>query len=144
MAQPQIIIDDEFKYLLPPLDAETYAALEANLLQHGCRDALVLWDNILIDGHNRYEILSKHGLPFNTISKDFDSREEVLIWIVSTQVARRNLSPLHLSHYRGLHYKADKKMHGRPKKGEQVQKRYQSDTFSLPTATRLVERRTSV
>jgi len=138
--QPEIIIDDEFKYLLPPLDAETYAALEANLLQHGCRDALVLWDNILIDGHNRYEILSKHGLPFNTVNKDFDSREEVLIWIVSTQVARRNLSPLQLSHFRGLHYKADKKVQGRFAKSEQVCKNRHSDGFSESTATRLAEK----
>jgi len=109
---PKIIIDQEFKALLPALDKETFALLEENLLQNGCRDSIVLWGDILIDGHNRYEICSKHGIEFNTINRDFTSREEALIWIISTQVSRRNLSHIQLSHFRGLHYIADKKMHG--------------------------------
>jgi hypothetical protein len=32
----------------------------------GCRDALVLWD-VLVDGHNRYGICTKHGIAFKTI-----------------------------------------------------------------------------
>jgi len=109
---PKIIIDQEFKALLPALDNDTYALLEENLLQNGCRDSIVLWGDILIDGHNRYEICSKHGIEFNTISRDFASREEALIWIISTQVSRRNLNQIQLSHFRGLHYMADKKIQG--------------------------------
>jgi hypothetical protein len=71
---------------------------------------LILWNGILIDGHNRYEISQKHGIPFNTINKEFDSRDDVLIWIVSTQIARRNLSPIQLSFFRGLHYNAAKRL----------------------------------
>ena len=108
----KIIIDEEFKALLPALDKDTYALLEENLLQNGCRDSIVLWGNVLIDGHNRYEICSKHKIPFNTVSRDFASREEALIWIISTQVSRRNLSPIQLSHFRGLHYKMDKLIQG--------------------------------
>ena len=107
-----ILIDEEFRDLLPALDAETYALLEENLLENGCRDALIIWNNTLIDGHNRYEICTKHDIPFSTISKEFASREEVLIWIVSTQVSRRNLTPIQLSYYRGRHYRADKIVQG--------------------------------
>ncbi|MDR2714036.1 MAG: hypothetical protein LBB42_00665 [Coriobacteriales bacterium] len=106
----KIIIDQEFKDLLPPLDSETFALLEENILEHGCRDSLVLWQGILIDGHNRYAICTKHKIPFSTTTKDFATREDVLIWIISTQVARRNLTPLQLSHCRGLHYQADKRI----------------------------------
>ena len=105
-----IIIDEEFKALLPALDKDTYAMLEENLIRNGCGDSIVLWDNVLIDGHNRYEICRKRQIPFSTVNKDFTSREEALIWIISTQVSRRNLSPIQLSHFRGLHYMADKKM----------------------------------
>jgi len=104
----EIIIDEEFKKLLPELDKETYAWLEESLLEYGCQNPLVLWNGILIDGHNRYEIIKRHDLPFRTISMEFDSREHVIIWIISTQVARRNLTPLQLSHFRGLHYNTDK------------------------------------
>ena len=105
-----IIIDEEFKGLLPALDKETFRLLEENVIQNGCRDSLVLWGDTLIDGHNRYEICTKHEIPFNTINRDFDSREEALIWIITTQVSRRNLTPLQLSNFRGLHYKADRKI----------------------------------
>ena len=105
-----IIIDEEFKSLLPALDKETYTSLEENLISNGCRDALILWNDILIDGHNRYDICSKNNIPFNTVNKDFASREEVLIWIISNQVSRRNLTQMQLSFFRGLHYKADKKI----------------------------------
>jgi hypothetical protein len=73
-----IIIDEEFISILPALDKETYALLEENLIEYGCRDSLILWDNILIDGHNRYEICTKHDIPFNTVDREFNSREDVL------------------------------------------------------------------
>ena len=130
----QIIIDEEFKSLLPALDSETYARLEENLLQHGCRDAVVLWNGTLIDGHNRYEICTKHGIPFNTVDKEFDSREEVLIWIISTQVARRNLSPMQLTHFRGLHYRAVKKLRGRYDRKDHIR---HSDGYAEWTSQKL-------
>ena len=103
-----IIIDEEFKGLLPMLDSETLKLLEGNIIENGCRDALVLWNNILIDGHNRYEICTRLDIQFNTVAKEFESREEAKIWIITTQVSRRNLSPKQLSHYRGLHYRAER------------------------------------
>ncbi|MCL2425314.1 MAG: hypothetical protein FWD05_03145 [Oscillospiraceae bacterium] len=106
----EIIIDEEFERILPKLDERTYAELEENILKYGCREPLVLWNGILIDGHNRYKILQKHDLSVNTIDMEFDSRDEVLIWIISTQIGRRNLNPLQLSFYRGLHYHADKRI----------------------------------
>ena len=144
---PNIIIDNEFKALLPALDADTYALLEENLIQNGCRDSLVLWGDILIDGHNRYEICTKHDIPYNTINKEFASREEALIWIISTQVSRRNLKPIQLSYYRGLHYQADKIIQGTKNQyviksdneAENVTKseKGQNDTFHFSTKNRL-------
>ena len=90
----EIIIDEQFKSLLPALDAKTYALLEENLLLNGCMYPLVVWNGILIDGHNRYEICTKNNIPFKTVDKEFASRDEVLIWIISTQVSRRNLTPI--------------------------------------------------
>jgi len=108
----EIIIDQEFKFLLPALDETTYARLEENILEHGCMQPLVLWNGILIDGYNRYEIVQKHGLPFKTTDMEFDSRDDVIIWIISTQISRRNLTPKQLTYFRGLHYITDKRVQG--------------------------------
>ena len=57
-------IDPEFKALIPPLTPDERAGLEASILTEGCRDALIVWGDILIDGHNRYEICTKHNIPY--------------------------------------------------------------------------------
>ena len=85
-------IDNEFKNLIPALTDEEYKGLEQSILSEGCRDALVLWGDILIDGHNRYEICTKHGIAFNTVQKDFDSRDDAMLWMIDNQKARRNLN----------------------------------------------------
>lgn len=63
-------------------------------MKEGCRDALVLWGDILIDGHNRYEICTKHNIPYKTVQKEFGSREAVIEWIILNRFGRRNL-PAH-------------------------------------------------
>ena len=85
-------IDNEFKALIPPLTEDEKNGLEQSLLNEGCRDALVLWGDILIDGHNRYEICTKHGIPYTTIQKDFESRNAVKLWMMQNQLSRRNLN----------------------------------------------------
>ena len=62
-----IIVNEELKAYIDPLTPEEHAALERSILTEGCRDALVLWGDVLVDGHNRYGICQKHGLPFNTV-----------------------------------------------------------------------------
>lgn len=87
----QIKIDPEFQHLIPPLSTEEYSGLEQSLLDEGCRDALVVWDGTLIDGHNRYEICKRHGIPFETVERFFANRDAAIEWIILNQFGRRNL-----------------------------------------------------
>ena len=84
----KIITDLEFQRLSPILDKDAYAMLEKSLLELGCRDALVTWNGILIDGYDQYRICMEHDIPFCTVSMDFASRDEVIIWIIKNQVGR--------------------------------------------------------
>jgi hypothetical protein len=59
-----IILDKEFQALIPPLSAEEKAQLEENIVAEGCRDALITWQGILLDGHNRFEICERLNIPF--------------------------------------------------------------------------------
>ena len=88
-----IKIDQEFQSLIPPLTIDEYNQLEQNLITDGIRDPLVIWNGILIDGHNRYDISQKHNLEFKTIEMQFDNRDDVKIWIINNQLGRRNLLP---------------------------------------------------
>lgn len=86
-------IDPEFQAYIPALTDEERAQLEANLVAEGCRDPLVIWGDIVVDGHNRFEICTRLGLPFDTVQKEFQDRDAALDWMDAHQLGRRNLSP---------------------------------------------------
>jgi len=88
-----IIIKEELRAYIDPLTQDEFAALEHSLLNEGCRDALVLWGDILVDGHNRYGICRKHGLPFNTVQNtSFQSMDDVHLWMIDNHLGRRSVS----------------------------------------------------
>lgn len=88
-----VVVNEELKAYIDPLTSEEYEALERSLLAEGCRDALVLWGDVLVDGHNRYAICSKHGLPFQTVQNTrFQSMEDVHLWMIDQHLGRRSVS----------------------------------------------------
>jgi hypothetical protein len=88
-----IVVNEELKAYIDPLTPEEYEALERSLLAEGCRDALVLWGEVLVDGHNRYGICRKHGLPFQTVQNArFRSLEDVHLWMIDQHLGRRSIS----------------------------------------------------
>ena len=87
-----LIIDNDFKNLIPPLTDDEFAQLEKNILRDGIRDPLVVWKNTLIDGHNRHKIAQQHNLPFSVTEMQFLSRNDAIIWIIKNQFGRRNLT----------------------------------------------------
>lgn len=91
-AQNTVKIDDEFKNLIPPLADDEFQQLEENILRDGIQDSLKTWRGILIDGHNRYQIAQKHGLPFKVTEMEFADRDAVKMWIVQNQFGRRNVN----------------------------------------------------
>lgn len=88
-----IVVNEELKAYIDPLTPEEYESLERSLLAEGCRDALVLWGDVLVDGHNRYEICRKHDLPFQTVQNTrFQSIEDVYLWMIDHHLGRRSVS----------------------------------------------------
>jgi hypothetical protein len=88
-----IVVNEELKAYIDPLTPEEHEALERSLLAEGCRDALVLWGNVLVDGHNRYGICRKHGLSFQTVQNPrFKSIEDVHLWMIDQHLGRRSIS----------------------------------------------------
>ena len=88
-----ITVNEELLAYIDPLTADEHGALERSLLAEGCRDALVLWGDVLVDGHNRYGICSKHGIPFSTVQNTlFKSMDDVHLWMIEQHLGRRSLS----------------------------------------------------
>lgn len=90
---PDITVQPELLAYIDPLTPEENEALERSILEEGCRDALVLWGNVLVDGHNRYRICTQHGLPFQTVQNTrFQNMEDVHLWMIDQHLGRRSVS----------------------------------------------------
>lgn len=88
-------IDPELNNVLPKLLDADYKALEQSLLREGYKGApIMVWGDVIVDGHNRYEICNKHNIPYEVKSVEFASKEEAIIWMVRQQLGRRTLTPL--------------------------------------------------
>lgn len=87
-----IQIDKEFHSLIPPLSKEEYKLLEDSIVKEGCREALVLWNNTIVDGHNRFEICNRQKVKYRTIGMKFEDRNAAKVWIIDNQNGRRNLT----------------------------------------------------
>ena len=104
-------IDPEFQSQIPPLTDDEFKQLEENILKEGkLLSPLIVWNNTLVDGHNRYAILQKHPeIYFSTMPLRFENREEAVAWICRNQLGRRNLSPEQKRYLLGKQYEAEKK-----------------------------------
>lgn len=100
---PVILIDPELASLLSPLTEAETGLLEYSLRTEGCRDPLVIWreQNLLLDGHHRHAICTRLDIPFEVREVSLANRRAAIEWRLANQLARRNLSPLQASYYRG-------------------------------------------
>ena len=87
-----LTVDPEFRDLIPPLNEEELKLLEASLAADGCESPLIVWNGVIVDGHNRYAICRKHGIPFSIQEKNFSSRDDAMLWMLRNQLGRRNLN----------------------------------------------------
>ncbi|MDA3958384.1 ParB/RepB/Spo0J family partition protein [Oceanispirochaeta sp.] len=89
-----IKIDKEFRNLIPCLTKEERASLKFSIETEGQREPIIVWKgkNIIVDGHNRYDILQNINVNIKKIDMHFEDREEVMVWMIDNQKGRRNLS----------------------------------------------------
>lgn len=128
----QIVVLDALKKFIPPLAAEEYKQLETNILKHGCKDPLSVWETtelkagigegeepffILIDGHNRYKICTQFGIDFKIGLLNFENLDAVKDYMIDFQLGRRNLNPEQVSYFRGLRYNREKTGKGKYNRG---------------------------
>ena len=109
----QLKIKKEFKNLIRPLRRQEYLQLEENILRDGCREPIITWNGFIIDGHNRYEICTKHNIEYATFEMKFDSDEDAIAWICANQLGRRNISDETRKFLIGMQYESEKIINSR-------------------------------
>ena len=114
MKQQTLHIDPEFKAQIPPLTEDERKQLEENILADGeILSPILVWNDTIVDGHNRYEILQSHPeVPYDVRSLYLETREQALAWICKNQLGRRNLTPEQKKFLIGKQYDAEKQAEG--------------------------------
>ena len=111
-------IDPEFQGKIPPLTFEELNQLEANILRDGrIINPIIVWEGLIVDGHNRFIIAKKHPeIPYTVHETEFANRYEAIIWICKNQLGRRNLTPEQKKYLIGKQYEAEKCSNGGDRK----------------------------
>ena len=106
-----LTIDPEFASKIPPLREEELKQLEENILADGVViNPLIVWNGVIVDGHNRYHILQQHPeIQFTTYEKEFPDRYAAIAWICKNQLGRRNLTQEQYKYLIGERYEAEKR-----------------------------------
>lgn len=139
-----ITVDHVFAGYIPALSPEELSQLEKNIVEHGgARDPLVVWRNgkkdILLDGHNRYEICTRLGLTYEVAPMEFDGRDEAADWIDRNQLGRRNLSKQDYKLLLGRRYNRAKKAAGGQEGNTNAAKNEAEKVTTSKTAERLAK-----
>ena len=92
---------------------EIYVKGSLNIFNHHTNVDIIVWNGLIVDGHNRYAILQKHpDIPYTVHEKEFADRYEAIIWICKNQLGRRNLTPEQKKYLAGIRYQSEKKKDG--------------------------------
>lgn len=107
-------IDREFQEKIPPLTEEEFKQLRENILDDGeVYEPIIVWNGVIVDGHNRYRIIKEHPeIPYRVKQMDFADKWAAFDWMYKKQLGRRNLTDEQRMMILGKMYEARKKSAG--------------------------------
>lgn len=119
---------------------DEFKQLEDNILADGVViNPIIVWNGVIVDGHNRFRILASHpDIKYTIHEKSFDNRFSALAWICKNQLGRRNLTPGQKKYLIGKQFESEKVSHGGDRKSEDAKSKCQFGTLiSDDTAKRI-------
>jgi len=110
-------IDPEFRDKIPALTEAEYEQLRENILSDGeVYEPIVTWNDIIVDGHNRWRIICENWEllenKYRVKPMDFADKWAAFEWMYKKQLGRRNLTEEQKTYMIGKMYEARKKSLG--------------------------------
>lgn len=106
-----LVTNRVFLSLSVPFEPERERELEKSLLQDGCREPIITWDGVIVDGYKRHHICAAEAIEFSVEEMDFPSEEEAISWVCRRRIPEY---PKHSVPYRylvGRLYNAQKRIY---------------------------------
>jgi hypothetical protein len=92
---------------------------------------------VIVDGHNRFRICTTHNIPFKTATLKLKARGDVVNWIITNQLGRRNLTDEQKSYLRGKRYRQEQKTAGAPESNKNASKQHGQSDHVVSTSHRI-------
>lgn len=91
-----IKINPEYRNLVPRPTKQEYKTLEEDIIdkKEATEPIIINQDDVILDGHTRYEICQKHGLFYRTETRKFDSVLDEKIYVITVNLKRRQLTDM--------------------------------------------------
>lgn len=107
-------IDPEFEKEIRAMREDEFEQLRKNILKAGeVYEPLVVWDGVLVDGHNRWKVIQEHPeIKWRTRSIEFEDKLAAFEWMHENQLGRRNLTDEEREVEIGKLYKVKKRRQG--------------------------------
>lgn len=84
-------VSEKFRRLVQPITIDELSRLEKEVSRKGGAKIFV-FNGIIVDGYEEYEIAVKLGFPIESICIPADNYNEAVIWICRTQLKRSDLT----------------------------------------------------
>ena len=83
--------DADIQRLKQPLSKDALSELRHQLLNFGCDEPILVWNGIIIDGSNRYDICKSNHITFHTEPAPVSSKDEAIVYVCKQQLLRDDL-----------------------------------------------------
>lgn len=115
-----LTIDAEFQGKIPPLTEAEFQQLKENILEAGeVYEPIVVWNGVIVDGHNRWKIVQEHPeITYKVREMNFADKWAAFDWMYKNQLGRRNLTEAQRTHLVGLIGIARFQSHGGDRRSE--------------------------
>ena len=84
--------DEDFLFLIQPLDAAAGAEFEEDIFDNGCRTPIETWKGFIVDGHKRYDVCTGYEIPYETVELSLPDKLSVMDHICTVQLKRGDLT----------------------------------------------------
>lgn len=107
-------IEPEFQNKIPPIGEAEFQQLRENILAvNEVYEPLVVWNGVLVDGHNRWKVIQEHPeVKWRIRNMEFVDKWAAFEWMYKNQLGRRNLTDEQRTYMIGKMYEARKKSSG--------------------------------
>lgn len=110
----QFKIEPEFRDKIPPIGEDEFKQLRENILAAGeVYEPLVVWNGVLLDGHNRWKVIRENpSIKYRIREMSFPDKWAAFEWMYKNQLGRRNLTDEQREYTIGKMYEARKQSKG--------------------------------